>query len=214
MSMAESKKPAAPKHIIDVTHADKTAPSDTSRPVIVTNRPILKDPMMSETSSDPELSPPAAATPATEEGSDKPKTLSFGEKVVAPTAANETEIPAKSAPATKPAASEAQPADASANTDAETPPDTSRGALSKDPAASDDIEASQQAEHEAEVQKLIESKQYYLPIETTEHRRSRRFVALGVVLSLVLAVAWGDIALDANLIQLHGVKPLTHFFTN
>jgi hypothetical protein len=39
-------------------------------------------------------------------------------------------------------------------------------------------------------------------------------VALGVVLAIVLALAWADIALDAGLIQINGVKPVTHFFSN
>jgi hypothetical protein len=39
-------------------------------------------------------------------------------------------------------------------------------------------------------------------------------VALGVLLSLVLILAWADIALDAGIIQLGNVKPVTHFFSN
>ena len=43
--MSEAKKKTA-KPIADVSHPGKSAPSSTSKPVIVTNRPILKDPMM------------------------------------------------------------------------------------------------------------------------------------------------------------------------
>jgi hypothetical protein len=39
-------------------------------------------------------------------------------------------------------------------------------------------------------------------------------VLLGIVLAVVLAVAWVDVALDAGLIQLGSVKPVTHFFSN
>ncbi|HXR49612.1 MAG TPA: hypothetical protein VN778_01120, partial [Verrucomicrobiae bacterium] len=52
--MSDIKKPskaAAPsKRIMDVAHPGKSAPSSTSKPVIVTNRPIMKDPMMTEDS--------------------------------------------------------------------------------------------------------------------------------------------------------------------
>ena len=34
------------------------------------------------------------------------------------------------------------------------------------------------------------------------------------VRELLLLLAWGDIALDANLIQVSGIKPVTHFFSN
>ncbi|HEY5442745.1 MAG TPA: hypothetical protein VIJ68_04360 [Candidatus Saccharimonadales bacterium] len=70
------------------------------------------------------------------------------------------------------------------------------------------------AKQEAAVEKLADSKQYYLPIDTVEKRRSRRFVGLGMLLSLLLIVAWADIALDAGIIQINGIKPVTHFFSN
>lgn len=78
----------------------------------------------------------------------------------------------------------------------------------------DETEAAAQAEHEVELQKIVDSKQYFLPINSLEKRRSRRFVLLGVVLSVVLLVAWADIALDASLITIPGIKPVTHFFSN
>lgn len=40
------------KAIIDVSHPDDTVPSETSRPVIIANRPIMKDPMMAVDDSD------------------------------------------------------------------------------------------------------------------------------------------------------------------
>lgn len=63
------------------------------------------------------------------------------------------------------------------------------------------------------VDKLIESKKYFLPINSVEKRRSKRVVAFGILLSLLLIVAWIDIALDAGLIEINGIKPVTHFFS-
>jgi hypothetical protein len=77
-----------------------------------------------------------------------------------------------------------------------------------------DAAAEERAKRQAALEKLADSKKYYLPIDTVEKRRSRRFVALGVLLSLVLILAWADIALDAGIIQLGNVKPVTHFFSN
>jgi hypothetical protein len=42
--MAEDKP--VKKKVIDVSHPGDSAPSETSKPVIITNRPIMKDPMM------------------------------------------------------------------------------------------------------------------------------------------------------------------------
>ncbi|HET7320404.1 MAG TPA: hypothetical protein VFI84_02325, partial [Candidatus Saccharimonadales bacterium] len=68
------------------------------------------------------------------------------------------------------------------------------------------------AEHAAAIQKLADGHEYYLPIETTESRKTKHFVILGALLILLLAAAWVDVALDAGLIQFGGLKPVTHFF--
>jgi len=44
--MAESKSKKSADKFFDVAKPGKTAPSSTSRPVIITNRPVLKDPMV------------------------------------------------------------------------------------------------------------------------------------------------------------------------
>jgi hypothetical protein len=52
--MADSKpKKSAPK-LFDVSKPGKAAPSSTARPVIISNRPVLKDPMVIQVSSDDE----------------------------------------------------------------------------------------------------------------------------------------------------------------
>lgn len=78
----------------------------------------------------------------------------------------------------------------------------------------DDAAAKQAAERDAALQKLADSKQYYLPIKTVEQRRSQKVVVLGTLLSIVLVLAWVNIALDAGLISLGNIEPLTHFFSN
>jgi archaellum component FlaD/FlaE len=77
-----------------------------------------------------------------------------------------------------------------------------------------DAEAEAQAKHDAAIQQLVDSKQYFLPINAVEKRRTKRVVVLGIVLSIILALAWVDVALDAGLIHIAGVKPVTHFFSS
>lgn len=69
-----------------------------------------------------------------------------------------------------------------------------------------------EAAHTAAIRKLVDNEQYFLPINSVESRKTKRFIALGAVLIVLLAVAWVDVALDAGLVQLGGLKPVTHFF--
>lgn len=65
----------------------------------------------------------------------------------------------------------------------------------------------------AEEEKLIASKQFYLPISGVEkQRRSLDRFVLVFVLVLFLALVWLDIVLDAGILKIGGIQPLTHFF--
>jgi hypothetical protein len=222
MATKADKTGKAKKTIIDVTHADSAAPSPNSKSVIVPSRPILKDPMVVDKAEEDNDAKPMAkavekdipATAVTEPlASDKPsKALTVAE--LAETAANNNKKSEKATeePATepeKPTETEEVPPQKEElvdETDETLKADKSDEAIKAETAA--------QVKHDAGVDKLVESKQYYLPIETIEKRRSKRFVALGVLLSLLLIVAWADIALDAGLIKVNGIKPVTHFFSN
>lgn len=235
--MAEAKPAADKSKIADVAHPGKTPPSDTSKPII-TNRPVLKDPMVVEddaaakvavTIDKPHvgriLSPDKPAT------DDKPATIAKAEdsadpekpeKPVTPKTKT-TETPpedeksiAEAAPETddEPAPAIDNETDASEEETAETTPDDDTQKTPKTASADLQAEKTKQAEHDAAIQKLVESKQYYLPINSVEKRRTKRVLLLGVVLSIVLVAAWVDVALDAGLVQIDGLKPVTHFFSN
>lgn len=249
--MAESKK-----RIIDVQHPNKSAPSGNSKSVIVTNRPILKDPMVvdepKETIADLqkkgankiELEIPDASKltvdklveakekhKAEKADADKPEPKDESEdkakaeepKEDEPTKHAERLIiePPKDSVASDdemPKSESANPASASDDTPSEIATDDETDDKSKSKADVDnklnevaDREAAK-TKHDQEVEKLVESKKYFLPINSVEKRRSKRVVAFGVVLSILLIVAWLDIALDAGLVKLGGLKPLTHFF--
>lgn len=52
--MAEAKPKRQPPKIADITKPGKSAPSSTGRPMIITHRPVLKDPMMVQDVAAPE----------------------------------------------------------------------------------------------------------------------------------------------------------------
>lgn len=76
----------------------------------------------------------------------------------------------------------------------------------------DEVEA--QEKHDAAIQKLIDSKQFELPINSVEKRRTKRVVIGGTLASIALLLVWLNIALDAGLITIPGVKAVTHFFSS
>ena len=197
--------------------------------------PVKKVPSKTKATA-PELSPEQEPKADLPEG----KTVAqLAEEAKARQAANEAAKPepTKSKKVITPAvpAKQPEPVTPSQTSETEKQPDELRSASSPsedEPEKADDTEPPEQTaeseavakadavaaaekaetEKEATVQKLVESKQYYLPIETVEVRRSKRIVVLGVAISLLLALTWVNIALDAELIQLGDIKPLTNFF--
>ena len=202
--MADVKKPASPKQIVDVTHPGKSAPSDSSKPVLVTNRPMLKDPMMVDEDENTKT-----------EGMPSRETVTVTKNKPAVDPLKATALPPPDSTEKSPAGP-AKPSETTKSAEPATPAKDG----DDEPSAAEQTEqqlaaeAEADAKHDAEIQKLVEAKQYFLPVNAVEKRRSQRVVILGIVLSVVLALAWADIALDAGLIQIGGVKPVTHFFSN
>jgi hypothetical protein len=243
------KKPVG-KTIIDVKHPGDSAATPTSKPVIVTNRPILQDPMVNESNTEtdqppaenpgkkpklqpltaPELAetpteerdPNAAVEAKTETIERKPAVV--GEKVITPidpSKAKEKTAETDKAPAEEAAQDEEldskKPAgEPDETTEAKEEADASAGKKAAAAQAPEDVdaEAKAEAEYDATIEKLIDSHEHFLPINSVEKRRAKHVIVLGVLLSLVLAAAWVDIALDAGIIHLSSVKPVTHFFSN
>lgn len=233
--MSEPKEKAA-KPIVDVAQPGKTAPPLTSKPVIVTNRAILKDPMVVEKSdkNDKNATPVTKSRTkvavasdiddtettesATESAQSKP------EHVLVPTASSvaadtaETPAPEKSPDQEKPVEAKSQTEPEPKGTDDTEVSSDDESSEPNDGAAMTDAqiqaEAAAETARDAQIQKLIDSKKYYVPVNAVEKRRTKRVVALGVILSLILALAWVDVALDAGLIEINGIKPVTHFFSN
>lgn len=196
---------AKPKKIIDVAHPNHSAPSDTSRPVIVNNRPILRDPMMSNEMSDEskpkddsEL-PPRESTKINIQPISDDKTDEIDSRV-------ETEPEIEKI--AEPVEPEIKPEDNSENT-----VDAVNQFESKTEQDKSVADAEMQVKHEAELDGLVENKDYFLPINTAVQKRTKKFIVIGVTVSLLLIVVWIDIALDAGLIKIGDLKALTHIFS-
>lgn len=225
--MAEKKET---KKVIDVSHPGDSEPSATAKPVIVTNRPVLKDPMVvvDESAGKEETSKVDAEEKTdTEEhkievkkaGGIKLKTLeeAQSEKEEVPTSSETEEEPKDEAKETSSPQVEESPTE----TPEEVKPESStevqssiindNGDTIKDPDDADK-EAAQAAKKEEELQKLVDTKKYYLPINSVEKRRTHRTIVIGLALSLLLGLAWLNIALDAGLFSLGGVQAVTDFF--
>ena len=270
--MAEPNRRSNPKQVFDVAKPNKSRPSNTAKPVIVTNRPILQDPMVNPVSSsgEPTTAPPlsiklptkihieplsssaelanvsepiavknlaadappldatspisehlakaraeAAENSKLEENSElsensEPEAVSEPEISPAADAVIAVEDPKLVAPTDLPAKTTTETAFKSGTAPLNDGPKDGALVTEKDLADEED----EDDEYAKNIQKLVTEKRYFLPINTQEKRRTKHFIILGVVLILLLAAAWADIALDAGLIHLDGVRPLTHLFSN
>lgn len=72
----------------------------------------------------------------------------------------------------------------------------------------DDVEAARLAEQD----QIITSRRYYLPIASTGARRGLTRSLVVLLLVLVIAAIWFDVVLDAGIVHVGGLQPLTHFF--
>lgn len=221
--------------INDVAQPGTSLPSDTSK-AIITHRPIMKDPMVVEDneSADPlagkseetalqpkretkiqPLSDEPAEPAADDTEKDDPKAANDEDDTKADTKTEtDDKVEAEKAEKTEKAepgeAGEPDAADADVDESADEPKDA-KGRKSKKPV--EDAEAAAHAEEDARLQKLVDSKKYFLPINAVEQRRNARTATAGILLALILIVLWVDIALDAGLIHLGGLKAVTHFFS-
>lgn len=64
----------------------------------------------------------------------------------------------------------------------------------------------------SEQQKAIENGEYFLPITTAETKRLRREIVFATLFVTILIVVWLDIMLDAGLLTINGIHPVTNFF--
>lgn len=186
--------------------AKKPSPSKTtkkSKPVIVTNRPILKDPApeLGEAEAEADNDSGVKTTIAHTAETIKPPKEEVRPSPEDPAAEEENEKPPEETPKSEDGAKETL----SPETESKKNQQIQELAQKND---------EQKARHEAVVERLVNSRKYELPINAVEKRKTKNFVVLGFLLSILLVLVWADVALDAGLVKLNGVKPVTHFFSN
>lgn len=201
--MAEASK-TAPKKIVDVASPEQRTPSASSRPIILTNRPVMaNDPMMVASEDTTKQTAPTT--------SPEVPTPGHQEKIIAPlhTEASEPDETVTEEP--KAAAVEPSMDDKTAEEDAEPSEDVQQ---KSEISIAAKAEAEQEAaeKRQAELEALIEKGTYAVPINAVKRKRSRQVTAALIVVCLLLVVVAADVALDSGLIKVSGV-PHTHYFT-
>jgi hypothetical protein len=222
--MATAKKPTAKKSapVFDVSKpgAPSVSSSSTSRAIIIKHQTV-KDPMVNAT--------PAKTEPAkTDESTAKVVTASPAAKkiVIQPIHATLDEAVALPAEPDSVAVSTEvaeQPAEkASATTEPITITEIKKPVNNPVEAPEDKVSHDDKpviddqtvtAERIKRVNDLVTSEQYFLPIETSEHRRSKRTAIIGVCTILLLVAAWYNVSLDAELLPNTYNLPHTSFFS-
>jgi hypothetical protein len=232
-----------PKKVFDVERPSKTAPPSTSRPVIVKNRSIMKDPMMVADSipdgtekeeqslktapkkininppADEASSAPDATTVDNSAKADSTETKTKTTEVAGPPP---VDGPTPSDDVTSDTKAEDQPVKSLPSDDAKEKPEeapssdtTDKISSGKSDAKKDiaevDKAAEEEAERQAKLDKLVESGQYFLPVNAVKKRRVRNTLIV-VIIIVILALIWLDLALDSGLIHINGLSPVTHFF--
>jgi hypothetical protein len=244
--------------VFDVAHPGKSKPSASSRPIIVTNRPILQDPMMNtqvpiDVETIEKESPAAvkirlkpldgeddAKEDSLENTKDKDKPETDNRTIAVLAAEKAAEKAGEKAEEKEAAESEPTPEDSSSKSEPEptdetvqddAPTETAESetaAESNDSEASDDnlpVEGSDKdaketlaleaiAKKQEEINGLVESREYFLPINAVERRRSKVVSILGLLLIVALGLMLVDLLLDVGFIRLGGVHSLTHFFSS
>ena len=213
--MAKTKTDAAASNISDVSRPNDSAPPENSKSVIITKRPLMRDPMMAA---------PAASGEGSAAEETPPKAKVVHEKLILPPSSStlsppsyaateapapETPVAAAVSPAGPPNPPSASPAPESTDKDRS---DFKQEPLSDEAAALKEADAL--AQRRVALDALIVSQKYYLPVDTVERKKARRVILAGAVVIILLGVTWADVSLDAGIVHLGGLKAPTHFFSN
>ena len=184
-----------------------TLPSQSKRALIVPIRGTEKasKPTKDDTSfpTTPE-GPQAASADGTPKDASKEDSISATPEPAADKPAGVPEKPVEKAAEDKSADTESADDDENADAKDEKPsPETEKAVA----------EAAAAAKRAQELESLIDSKQFYVPINAIAHKRSIKHSVFMTVVVFLLAVVLIDLMLDSGIILLVQKFPHTHFFT-
>lgn len=191
------------KAVFDVSKPGSTPPDSSSKPIIVSHKPMIKDPMMQEEAAVSEVE-------ETEKISSTPKDTG---KVIEPLSKDSDdnkEEPKKESEEKPPE----EPSDDKTSDDKEKDEVDPKSGDSADSAVVDAVlsqaeqkgkkskEAEALAEREAANNKLIESKKYFVKIKQPKRRRNKRML-LTLIFVILLGLVGVGLAADAELIDIN-----------
>jgi len=200
----------AGRKIIDVAHPNDTAPPENSKSVIIKHQPMMRDPMMTAPAPEAKVED-VLVTPA------EPAVVRH-ERVIMPGAATPvgpvTPVATVVNMPAEPAVTETL-VDKSFTVSESIPEDDLPGyTTQKSPQLAEADAETEADERRQTLNDLVQKQTYFLPIGSTGQQKKKRYVTLGIFLAIILAAAWFNIALDAELIQISGIEAPTDFFKN
>ncbi len=219
---------AASKKVFDVAKPGKSQPAPTSRPIIVNHSPEVQDPMFAKTSSAPKIKTTSIAVGGHEDEEDKSPestaastaTLSSVDRVtITPPSHNDTDKEPE-APSGDKQGLEAD-SDSVVLTEES---DTSELSGASDSAAVDAIaeqanlnkkhkETPEEASKREALEKLIENKKYFLPIDEAKHIHALERILFVMLVIFLIGLVAADLAIDAGLIKTE-IKPVIDLIKN
>ena len=196
--MATTKKSAGKS--MDVMKPGATTPESTGRPIIVTNRPIMQDPMVKEADTSDDK--------AAEETTPKGTVSSGSSKVIAPLGSQEKTDEATPAAETDETSDDSDKPEVEAISSIPTPEEEQAQAAVVDAVVAsagsnqspEQQEQIAQDERHQRVQKLVESKKYVVPIGQVSRKKLHQQLFLLVGLAVVVFGAY--LAADMGYIPL------------
>ena len=64
------------------------------------------------------------------------------------------------------------------------------------------LKVQEEQKRQEAINRMVESKQYFLPINQNQKRKTKHFVIIGILLSIILLVVWLYVASNAGIIKL------------
>lgn len=178
--MANNKTNASDsKKTMDVTKPGNSSPDTSSRPVIITHKPEVSDPMVNKT-SETSVSP------------EKKEVTSTHNKVIQPLTNKDEEQTIENSSADNTKTSEQKEADQEAAV-------VDAVAGQADLGKKNDQKENEDKKRNEELQKLVDEKKYFVPIGQVSRRRNRRVLLVFIAILLIIAGVY--LALDAGLIK-------------
>lgn len=207
--MADSKSSKKQSLLTDVAKPGKTAPSASSRPIIVGHKPSIQDPMVNDESTvseelrvDVKRTVPKVVEPLSSGSEQKQVVTEASEKVGASDTTDTETDRTQLSPETDNKSGKAV-AESATNTDSTSTATVDavigQAVKDKDKDKQAEKKADELAKREEEVQKLIESKKYFVNIEQSTRKKRKNLWLFLIIFILLLVGTY--LAVDSQVVN-------------